>query len=232
MGSDLILPGPLPAARRLLLLLKEPRFTRAVLGSFVRVLAGIAISAPLGILAGFIAGLNKRAGALLQPFFTLISATPVMALILIFFLWFGQEKTPAFTVFLMVFPVMAANTGAGLRALDPALAELFRVYRLSAAYRLRYLYLPSLLPFILGGLRSSLSLSWKAAVAAEVLVQPRRALGTGMQNAKAQLETPELFAWTAAAVMAAAFSQFLLSFVLALCRNHGKHGAEEAAFPV
>ncbi|MDR2483576.1 MAG: ABC transporter permease subunit [Treponema sp.] len=222
MGSELILPGPLPSARRLLLLLKDPRFTGALLGSFGRVLLGMFISAPLGILAGLAAGLDRRAGAFLQPFFTMISAAPVMALILILFLWFGQEKTPVFTAFLMVFPVMAANAGSGLRALDPKLAELFQAYGLSPAYRLRYLYLPSLLPFILGGLRSSLSLSWKVVVAAEVLVQPRRALGTGMQAAKAQLETPELFAWTAAAVMAAAFSQFLLSVLLALCGNEGK----------
>jgi NitT/TauT family transport system permease protein len=35
-----------------------------------------------------------------------------------------------------------------------------------------------------------------------------------MQNAKAQLETAELFAWTAGTVCAAAFSQFILSLIL------------------
>jgi NitT/TauT family transport system permease protein len=39
-----------------------------------------------------------------------------------------------------------------------------------------------------------------------------------MQQAKAQLETPELFAWTFATVIAAAMSQGILSFVL---RNSG-----------
>jgi NitT/TauT family transport system permease protein len=79
---------------------------------------------------------------------------------------------------------------------------------------LKYLYIPSLVPFILGGLRSSLSLCWKVVVAAEVIVQPLRSLGTGMQQAKAQLETPELFAWTAATVIAAALTQGLLSFAI------------------
>jgi NitT/TauT family transport system permease protein len=35
-----------------------------------------------------------------------------------------------------------------------------------------------------------------------------------MQNAKARLETPELFAWTAATVIAAALSQVLLTAIL------------------
>jgi NitT/TauT family transport system permease protein len=109
----------------------------------------------------------------------------------------------------MVFPVITANTMAGVRAVDPNLAELFKVYCPGHAEKIRYLYIPSLLPYLAAGLHSALSLGWKVIVAAEVLVQPLSALGTGMQMAKAQLETPELFAWTAAAVIAAALSDML-----------------------
>jgi NitT/TauT family transport system permease protein len=114
----------------------------------------------------------------------------------------------------MVFPVMAANTLEGVRNIDPKFEELFRVYGLSRTARLRDLYVPGIAPFVLAGLRSSLSLCWKVVVAAEVLVQPLRALGTGMQNARARLETAELFAWTAGTVCAAALSQGLLSLAL------------------
>jgi NitT/TauT family transport system permease protein len=51
-------------------------------------------------------------------------------------------------------------------------------------------------------------------VASEVLVQPLLALGTGMQRAKAQLETPELFAWTLATVIAAALTEWVASLAL------------------
>ena len=85
-----------------------------------------------------------------------------------------------------------------------------------------FLYLPSLAPFIVSGLRSGLSLAWKVTIAAEVLVQPLRALGTGMQRAKAQLETAELFAWTAAAVLAAAFTDAVLSLAIWLWKKRRK----------
>jgi NitT/TauT family transport system permease protein len=198
----------------LLALARTERFLLALGNSFLRVTLGILVAAPLGLAAGIAAGLNRRAGALLKPLFQVISATPVMSVILIAFLWFGQERTPVFTAFLMVFPVMAANTIAGVRAVDGRLVELFAVYRLSRRERILSLYLPAIAPFVLGGLRSGLSLCWKVVVASEVLIQPRRALGTGMQNAKAQLETAELFAWTAATVCAAAFSSFLLNLVV------------------
>jgi NitT/TauT family transport system permease protein len=213
-GSELLLPGPVPVLRKLIALAATGRFLLSLWNSFFRVLLGMLISVPLGVIAGIITGLDRRAEAALKPLFQVISATPVMAVILIAFLWFGQERTPVFTAFLMIFPVIAANTSAGIGAIDPKLKELFSVYRVSRKERFFSLYIPGIAPFVLSGLRSGLSLCWKVVVAAEVLVQPYRALGTGMQAARAQLETAELFAWTAGTVIAAGLSQALLGLVL------------------
>ena len=213
-GSDLIFPGPLTVLERYFLLIQNETFFQALLSSFWRVVLGIVISVPLGIGIGIIASLDKRAYAFFRPLFAVIAATPVMSVILIAFLALGAEHTPIFTSFLMIFPIMTSNTIEGARAVDPKLLELFKIYKLSLREKIRYLYIPSIMPFILGGLRSSLSLCWKIVVAAEILVQPARALGTGMQRARSQLETPELFAWTLATVIAAALSQFILSLLL------------------
>jgi NitT/TauT family transport system permease protein len=220
-GSNLIFPGPALVLRRFCALLQTERFHRALGGSFIRVLSGILFSVPAGIALGILAGLDKRIAAFLSPLFAVIAATPVMSVILIAFLAFGSERTPVFAAFLMVFPVMAATAIAGVRSVDPKLRELFALYRLSRAETIRRLYMPAIVPFILGGLKSSLSLCWKVVVASEVLVQPLLALGTGMQRAKAQLETPELFAWTAATIAAAALTEAAST---ALLRFRGRRG--------
>jgi NitT/TauT family transport system permease protein len=217
-GSLLILPGPLPVFVNFVRLVQTRRFLESLGGSFLRVLAGIAIAVPLGAAAGIAAGLDSRVRAFLKPLFSVISATPVMSVILIAFLFLGTGRTPVFTAFLMVFPVMAANTIEGIGSTDNKLKELFTAFKMSRAETLKYLYIPSLVPFILAGLRSSLSLCWKVVVAAEVMVQPLRSLGTGMQQSKMQLETTQLFAWTAATVIAAAFTQGILSLVIK-CRG-------------
>ena len=213
-GSGLILPGPLPVLESLVKLVQSPRFMAALGGSFARVMVGIIIAVPLGVAAGIAAGLDKRCSAFLKPLFSVVSATPVMSVILIAFLILGSGRTPVFTAFLMVFPVMAANVIEGIKSTDARLKELFVSFKMNSGETLRYLYVPSIMPFILGGFRSSLSLCWKVVVAAEVMVQPLRSLGTGMQQARAYLETPELFAWTAATVIAAAVTQGVLSLVL------------------
>lgn len=57
-------------------------------------------------------------------------------------------------------------------------------------------------------------------VAAEVIVQPRHALGTGMQMAKAQLETTELLAWTAATVIMAALTESVFLAYKRMVHDH------------
>lgn len=217
-GSELIFPGPVPVIKKLFTLVFSPAFLSALVSSFVRVMAGMIVSVPLGCAAGIAAGLDRRSASFLGPFFSVIAATPVMSVILICFLFMGAERTPVFTAFLMVFPVMAANTQAGILQTDSNLKEMFAVYNVGRGKTLRCLYLPSIMPYALGGLRSSLSLCWKVVIAAEVLVQPARSLGAGMQQAKAQLETPGLFAWTCAAVIAASITQGILTLVIKVCR--------------
>ena len=216
VGSDLIFPGPMQVLRRFILIAGTPDFFQALFHSFFRVILGIGIAALPGFCLGIAAGLDERARVFLKPFFAVIAATPVMSVILIAFLALGPERTPVFTAFLMVFPVAASSAAQGVGSIDTGMVELFRVFSLPLKDRLRYLYIPGIMPFMLAALRSGLSLCWKAVVAAEVLVQPLRGLGTDMQRAKAQLETPELFAWTLAAVAAAALSQSPLSLLARL----------------
>jgi len=223
-GSALILPGPLPVLSRFFELIQTPRFLTALWGSLIRVIWGIVIAVPMGVAAGIAAGLDWRVRAFLKPLFSVVSATPVISVILIAFLILGSGRTPVFTAFLMVFPVMAANTIEGINNTDFRLKELFAAYKMSRSETLKYLYIPSLVPFIIGGLRSSLSLCWKVVVAAEVIVQPLRSLGTGMQQARAHLETPELFALTLATVIAAASTQGILSLALNLGGRKRKRG--------
>lgn len=209
LSSDLLLPNP----RKTLLALREligtQRFFKALGMSLIRILLSMAVAIPLSLLIGIPSALNWRIRAFMRPLFLVIAATPVLSIILIAFIWFGQERTPIFSAFLMMFPVLTATIMAGIQSADPKLREVLEVYELSKIQQLRLLYIPSLVPYLFAGLHSALSLCWKVVVAAEVIVQPRYALGTGMQMAKAQLETTELLAWTIATVIMAGLTETL-----------------------
>lgn len=219
VGSELILPGPRSVFSGLLELAASERFPAALLGSLARVAAALALSVPAAVAVGLASGLDARARAFFRPLFAVVGATPVLSIILIAILVFGQDRTPVFAAFLMIFPVMAAAAAEGARATDPRLVEAARAFGLSRTTRLFRLYLPSLAPYLAAGTRASLSLGWKVVVAAEVLAQPARSLGAGMQAAKANLETAELFAWTAAAVLASAATEAAPAFLARVLRS-------------
>jgi len=212
--SFIIFPGPLSVLESFFRLLGDSRFYLSLWNSFLRVLGGIFIAVPLGIAAGIAAGLNKKLAAFLSPLFSIISATPVISVILIAFLLLGTARTPVFAAFLMIFPVVSTNIIEGIKNTNAGYRELFVSFHMNRMEKIKYLYFPVLLPFIFASLKSSLSLCWKVIVAAEVIVQPLRSLGTGMQFARMNLETSELFAWTIATIIASVISQLILSLII------------------
>lgn len=211
MGQELVLPSPESVFGAAIALYPTPRFLADLWASFLRGLAAFGLSAVLGTAAGLASGLRPLFGAALAPLLTVIRATPVLALVLIALLWFPSGFVPIFSAFLMAFPLMATSAAEGARAADPGLLEmaaLFRVPRRKVFFKLR---LPSAAPHLVAGARSALGLSWKVVVAGEILSQPAKALGTGMQGSRLLLESANVFAWAFAAVALCGISELVFS---------------------
>jgi hypothetical protein len=49
---------------------------------------------------------------------------------------------------------------------------------------------------MVSGVSAAVGITWKVVIAAEVLAMPIYSVGTKMQNARINLETAEVFAWT------------------------------------
>ncbi|MDR1315618.1 MAG: ABC transporter permease subunit [Spirochaetales bacterium] len=211
MGASIILPGPGETFRETLRLISGAGFWYSLGSTLLRGLAGFAVSFVLGLAAGFLAGKYPLFAGFIHPYMTIIRSTPLMALILIAIVWFPTEAVPVFAAVLMAFPVVCQNVASGVRAVDPGLVEMARVYRAGKRRLFARLYFPSLAPFLAAGISSGLGLAWRVVVAAEVLSQPLWGIGTGMQEAKMRLETPRVFAWTAAALLLSWLSDFGLS---------------------
>jgi NitT/TauT family transport system permease protein len=221
VGKEIILPSPAQVLGSALALYPTPSFLAALAGSFLRGLAAFGLSALLGSIAGLASSLYPLFGALLAPLLTAIRATPVLALVLIVLLWFPSGEVPVFCAFLMAFPVMATSAAEGAKAADPRLLEmagLFRVPRIAVFARLR---LPSAAPHLISGARSALGLSWKVVVAGEILSQPARAIGTGMQSSRVLLETASVFAWAFAGIALCGLTELAFGLVARRASRHG-----------
>jgi NitT/TauT family transport system permease protein len=196
------------------MLLSGKAFYEALGSTFVRGIFGFGLSSAVGISIGFLAGVSRPIRIFLRPIMTVIRATPVLAVILLALVWFSADMVPVFTAFIMAFPVVSGNIVEGIANTDEKLLEMAMSYRLRKRTRIFRIYLPSVLPYFVAGASNALGLTWKVVVAGEVLSQPFRAIGTGMQNARIQLETAETFAWAFSAIFLCAVTEAIFSRVM------------------
>ena len=196
VGLDLLLPGPLAVGARLAALAGTGGFWLSVGATLGRVFLGLAWGAPAGAALAFATHFSPWADRLLSPAVRVVRATPVVSFILLVYLWVARGAIPWVIAGLMVLPVVWGAVSAGLDGLDEKLLELARAYRFSRGRTLALICLPALRPHFAAGLSTAFGLAWKSGVAAEVLCPPAQAIGSQIQQAKAALETPDLFAWT------------------------------------
>jgi NitT/TauT family transport system permease protein len=129
---------------------------------------GYAMAAAMGIPLGLLIGRYRWAEAGLGIYLTAGYATPLVALIPLFILWFGLGFTVkvAIVFVLAIFPI-AINTWAGAKGVPRTLIELGRTYVGSDLQIMTKIIVPSTLPYIMVGLKLAVGRAIIAIVVAE-----------------------------------------------------------------
>jgi NitT/TauT family transport system permease protein len=210
IGASIILPTPLETIRSLWSQITLLEFYLHLSATLARALLGFGIAFVLGLAWGLLAGMRRGAGSLLRPALVLIRATPVIAVILLALIWFRSTLAPIFVTWLMVLPVIVENVATGARTASGELLEMAHVFRVPRHRRVRDLTLPALRPYLFASAHSGMGMAFKVTVAAEVLVQPARALGGAMQEARFYLDTPRILAITISVIALSAVAEALL----------------------
>lgn len=213
VGAAIVLPGPAAAMASLWTEITTPVFYTHLAATLARALAGFGIAFAVGLVWGLVAGSGGVLRTVLRPSLVLIRATPVIAVILLALIWFRPNVAPIFVTLLMVVPVVVENVSAGVRAASGELSEMASLFGVPPSRRLRQLTLPALRPYLFAGAHSGLGMAFKVTVAAEVLVQPGRALGGAMQEARFYLDTPRILALTVAVIALSALAEAVLHAV-------------------
>lgn len=161
-------------------------------------LAGFGLSALAGVLVAVVLSSSRTLERALYPYTVFLQTVPIVAIAPLLVLWFGVGmRAVAVSAFIVsVFPVIA-NTLAGLRSVDPALRDLFRLYGASRLARLVKLELPSALPNIVTGLRVASGLAVIGAIVGEFVAgfaEGAAGLGILVLESNRQLRTDLLFA--------------------------------------
>ncbi|MFZ5736152.1 MAG: ABC transporter permease [Pseudomonadota bacterium] len=197
--GPLVLPGLGDTALTLWRMIRAGQVGPALLETAGNAGVGWIIGALIGSCAGMLAGLREEAQRALQPVAIILLGVPAIAWVVMALLWFGGHWAVVVTVAAATGPMLFAAALEGVRSLDGTLARMARVYQVPFSARLTELYGPQLLSHLFPALVTTLAMSWKIAVMAELLAGAG-GIGDGLATARAHVDTAETMAWVVVVV--------------------------------
>lgn len=164
------LPTPVSVLKALISLLKEQSFYYHILYSFCRIIIGVFIALPLGVVMGMIIGFSKFGENFFQPIMDILRPIPQITWIPISILLFKTtEGSIIFITFIGAFFPILVNTIAGSKKIDHTLFDAIKSMDANKWQIIRYLYFPSIVPDIFTGLSVGIGTSWMSVIAAEMI---------------------------------------------------------------
>lgn len=141
-----------------------------VLYSLGRVMAGFVLAVMVGIPVGFLMGMSETFRRAWQPLIQILRPVSPLAWLPIGLLLFkGVNPSAIFVIFITCIWPTLLNTAAGVRSIPEDYMNVARVMKLGKWEITRRILLPATMPFIITGMRLSLSIAWMVIVAAEML---------------------------------------------------------------
>lgn len=169
-----IFPGPVSVVKRIAKTFEIPIAGMSIIGhtlvSLKRVLLGLLISSVSGIGIGILVGSNKYLEVTMGSFLELFRPIPPIAWIPIMIMWFGIGELPKVLLIVLgsFFPVML-NTASGISLVDKINLDVGQIFGGTKISILKEIILPTALPSIFSGIRTSVSCGWTVVLAAEMM---------------------------------------------------------------
>ncbi|MBM2290682.1 ABC transporter permease [Sulfitobacter pseudonitzschiae] len=140
-------------------------------------LMALALAIVGGVALGMLFALSRPIEMSLFPFAVILQVTPVVAIAPLILIYVNNTFAALLICAWIVafFPILS-NTAIGLRSADHNLRDMFRLYQATPWQRLRYLLIPSALPYFMAALKIAGGLALIGAVVAEFVA------GTAGQN--------------------------------------------------
>ncbi len=165
------------------------------LDTVIRLLAGFALAAIVGVAIGIAMGRSRRAEDIFLPLVSIGAPIPGIAYAPLFLLWFGlgDKATVILVGFVSAFPIVF-NTWTGVKAVKEIWVRSAQAMGADSRRMFRHVILPGALPYIFTGLRLGLAQAWRILVGVEILAAVPWGLGWLIFGAREFLNTDVMLA--------------------------------------
>jgi NitT/TauT family transport system permease protein len=163
--------------------------------TLLRLLAGFALAAIVGVGLGIAMGRSRLAEDVILPLVSIGAPIPGVAYAPLFMLWFGLGNVSAVLLvgFVSAFPIIF-NTWTGVKAVKEIWVRSAQAMGADQGRLFRHVILPGALPYVLAGLRLGLAQAWRILVVVELLAAVPWGLGWLIFGAREFLNTDVMLA--------------------------------------
>lgn len=216
IDNQIFLPSPVETMESFLQLLQSEEFFYSIFHSLGSIAKGFLLGVWIGTFLAMVASISEFLETFISLPIRMIKATPVASFTILALFWMDSSKLSILVSFFMVFPVIYTNVFTGIQKTEVKLLEMANVFQIRWYYRVCFLYVPAVLPYLFSACSVAIGLAWKSGIAAEVIGLTKNSIGNHLYQAKIYLEMPELFAWSFVIISISILSEFLVLWLLRL----------------
>jgi NitT/TauT family transport system permease protein len=155
---------------------------------------GFVISVLVGVPLGLLMGRYRRLESFLDIYMTALLTVPMISFIPFLVIAFGLGlHSRVWIVFLFAFVIVAINTTAGVRNVDPTLTEMAKSFGAKESELFIKVILPAALPMIMAGIRLGMGRAVLGMVTSEMILAVV-GFGAMLMTFGASFNSPALFA--------------------------------------
>jgi NitT/TauT family transport system permease protein len=196
-----VLPPPAAVARGLVEIVRSGEVWTHTAASLARIAAGFGGAVVVAVGLGLLAFVSRAARGVVHDVLAVLNATSVFVWIVISIIWFGLSNwAPIFTTFMITLPVVASNLVEGVESVDRRLLEMGDVYRLSSGQKFASIVVPSIVPYLVAGMKVGFGLALKVSVMAEIF-GVTSGIGYVMNYSREILATQMVFVWAVVMIL-------------------------------
>jgi NitT/TauT family transport system permease protein len=190
-----VLPSPRAVVLGLVEIVRSGEVWTHTAASLSRILVGFGAAVVVSVLMGLGAFLSGPVRTVVRDSLAILNATSVFVWIVISLIWFGLSSwAPIFTTFMITLPVVASNLVEGVASVDRRLLEMGDVYRLAGHEKFTAIVVPSIVPYLIAGMKVGFGLALKVSVIAEIF-GVTTGIGYIMNYSREILATQMVFVW-------------------------------------
>jgi len=173
VGDKSLLPGPVETVTVAIAQIQSGDLLFHVGMTLLRVCLAFTTAMLVGTAIGIALGRSQELDRFFDSWLVIALNIPALVTIVLCYVWFGLTETAAIlAVALNKIPTVVTILREGAKALDEAVLEMARLYRVPPRRVLRRIVLPQLAPSLMAAARSGLALTWKIVLVVELLGRP------------------------------------------------------------